>query len=67
MMSAGGSNGSMAVYRSALVTSGENDCFALGGDGVGDKITIPKIADNHDGIAPPCQGALPANVTMWVP
>lgn len=57
---------SRADYESTGSTS--TDCFALGGDGSTDKLTLTKISESHIGPPPNlCSGALPNFIEIWAP
>lgn len=58
-----GSIFSEAYYDSAEST--DSDCWDLGGNGVGNKITLNKASETHQlGV---CSSTLPATVDVWAP
>jgi hypothetical protein len=65
-LSSGGVIVSSATYESATTAEEEgfDDCWFLGGNGVGDKITMNKTSESHFYV---CAGALPDPVQVWVP
>ena len=56
---------STATYYSAITE--DEDCWALGGTGPGDKIQLDKFSEEHQGPIFLCADTLPDIIHVWLP